>query len=155
MCNDACRTGFARRLSKRLKHLPPSTAVPEPRKSSTISRRPVTASEKLPVLPEQTIIHKETVPPDSAYSSLKDKDSPPNEPLPTTPGRRESYLGPLPFEKPPLPPVDSTRPSESSDKKTERTAASVRSLTSSKSRSLSVRNLFRNKWKREEKILPA
>lgn len=153
--NSMSRTGFARRLSKRLKHLPLNTDLPEgPKPLTNTAVRPRTATTKSNTSFDKptATIHKEvSPPPDSAYSSLKEKDSPPNEPLSDTSIRRESVLAPLPFQYQPPPEPESSQPFGTSNKGV---AASVRSLTSSKSRAMSVKNLFRNKW-RKEKMLPA
>lgn len=148
-------TGFARRLSKRLKHLPLNTDIPEgPRPIPNMTARPRTATTKSATTFDKPMmmVHKEvSPPPDSAYSSLKEKDSPSNKPLSDTLTRRESVLAPLPFEHRP-PPEPEISPPYGTGKGG--VAASVRSLTSSKSRAMSVRNMFRNKW-RKEKVLSA
>lgn len=161
MTNSGLSTGFARRLSKRLKHLPVNLEAPvAPKKPATVAEEPVKSpATPITAFEKPVTVPKGPQPPDSAYSSLRDKDSPPNEPTTNTATRPESFLGPLPFEKQRPPQLEYSRPSQPEYSRPfgssgNGVAASVRSLTSAKSRSLRVRNLFRSKWRRE-KVLPA
>ena len=125
-------TGFARRLSKRVKHLPGHTEEP-----------PLKFQDKKTSPP---------LPPDSAYSSGGEKKTPPPyAPKEEEEKRRESVLAPLPTEIKTMDP-----PSRVSKDQQSRMfgglAPSSKSMASSYgSRSLSIRNIFRRRrWGEKE-----
>ena len=121
--NRICSTGFARRLSKRMKHLP----VPEEPTQE----------------PNTVVIEKADPPPDSAYSSGSDKKLKANEPKTESNTRPESTLGPLPLKRDQ--PTNSSRLRNDQSLKQD-DGMSMRSLAStSKSRTLRIKNIFH--WK--------
>ena len=131
--NILCSTGFARRLSKRMKHLP----VPE----------------EPSVFLDQGIPEKPEPPPDSAYSSGPDEKLNPMESQKESKQRPESTLGPLPVRIDE--PKYSSRAASSDQISKPDGAMSVKSIAStSRSRTLSIRSFLPRRW-RSGKVLAA